>query len=52
MNKINTEDKLRKPYTPRKPKVIGEVTNDTIPEGTQIIAEVVEYDLDTQVIGE
>lgn len=41
--------KPRKPYTY---KVVGEVTEKKIPQGQQLIGEVVEYNLDTPVIGE
>lgn len=47
-----TQPKQRKPYAPRKPKVIGEVTENKIPQGAQLLGEVVEYDLDKEVIGE
>lgn len=46
------ETKTRKQYAPRKPKVIGEVTESNIPAKQQLIGEVVEYKLDTPVIGE
>jgi hypothetical protein len=52
MNEEIVDVKTRKPYAPRKPKVIGEVTNSDVPAGTQLIAEVVEYDLDTSIVGE
>lgn len=55
MNEEVTETpqpKQRKQYAPRKPKVIGEVTENKVPDGQQLIGEVVEYDLDKTVIGE
>lgn len=42
----------KKPVVAKKVKVIGEVTEKNIPAGKQIIAEVVEYDLDKPIIGE
>ena len=47
---MQEEVKTRKPYAPRKPKVIGEVVEQD--QSRQIIAEVVEYNVDTKVIGE
>jgi len=52
MNETTTETKSRKQYAPRKPKVIGEVTEVNLPVGKQLIGEVVEYNLDSPVIGE
>lgn len=52
MNESVPEVKTRKPYAPRKPKVIGEVTESNVPAGQQLIGEVVEYKLDTPIIGE
>jgi hypothetical protein len=49
---MQPEVKTRKPYAPRKPKVIGEVTESKLPAGTQLLGEVVEYDLEKPVIGE
>ena len=46
------ETKPRKPYAARQPKVIGEVTENKLPVGQQLIGEVVEYKLETPVIGE
>jgi hypothetical protein len=40
------EVKVRKQYAPRKPKVIGEVTESQVPDNMQLLGEVVEYDLD------
>ena len=51
MNEV-VEVKTRKPYAPRKPKVVGEVVDSKLPEGQQLIGEVVEYQLDTSVVGE
>jgi len=47
----NEEPKVRKEYT-RKPKVIGEVTESKLPQGMQLLGEVVEYDLEKPVLGE
>jgi hypothetical protein len=47
---IKPEVKTRKPYAPRKPKVVGEAVE--YDQTKRIIAEVVEYDVDTKVIGE
>jgi hypothetical protein len=49
---IIEEPKQRKPYAPRKPKIIGEIVEPQLAPGTAIIGEVVEYDLDTTVLGE
>lgn len=52
MNETTPEVKTRKPYAPRKPKVIGEATENKLNENQQLIGEVVEYNLDNKVIGE
>lgn len=46
------EIKTRKPYAPRKPKVIGETTETSLQPNQQLLGEVVEYNLDTKVIAE
>lgn len=50
--KVEHQDKTKKIAPHKKAKVIGEVTEQKVPAGKQIIAEVVEYDLDKPVIGE
>jgi hypothetical protein len=49
MNESTPEVKTRKPYAPRKPKVIGEQTEQAVPAGMQLIGDVVEYNLDSNV---
>lgn len=51
MNEQIQEQKVKRVYN-KKPKVIGEVTEQQIPAGRQLIGEVVEYNLDTKVIAE
>lgn len=41
-----------KKQTNKKPKVVVETTQKTVPVGQQLIAEVVEYDLDKPIIAE
>lgn len=50
--KVESQEKQKKHVAPKKARVIGEVTEANVPAGKQIIAEVVEYDLDKTVLGE
>lgn len=50
--KVEVQEIKKKLLPTKKAKVIGEVTEQTITGGRQIIAEVVEYDLDKPIIGE
>ena len=50
--KMDAQEKQKKSVATKKTRVIGEVTEAKVPAGKQIIAEVVEYDLDKPVIGE
>lgn len=50
--KVESNEKHKKIVPAKKTRVIGEVTEQKVHAGKQIIAEVVEYDLDKPVIGE